>query len=181
MRVVLETQQLIGGSAAAVGLRVSPAIKQISAFTGAAAGSAGSFLCCGAVVDDPDLIKGGHAEDDLVEFGIVGNRVRMKDIARETKASCVAVDVDSFGTRCGISVVLQSGLDVLNEVVPEMPFPDNSRIVWRLRLELDQHVGPDSAGWYRGGRRPTARVSSAVLLSQAIARMFPLGRTATSW
>src|SRR5262249_38963273 len=39
-------------------------------------------------------------------------------------------------------IVRQSGIHVLNEVVPHMPLPDDPCAVWPLGFELDQHIGP---------------------------------------
>jgi hypothetical protein len=50
---VLQEQLLVGLGAAAVGLRVAPAVEQVAALAVAAAGAAGGLSGGGAVVDDP--------------------------------------------------------------------------------------------------------------------------------
>src|SRR5262249_24818043 len=52
------------------------------------------------------------------------------------------INVNPFGAAGGIVIVRQSGIHVLNEVVPHMPLPDDPCAVWPLGFELDQHIGP---------------------------------------
>src|SRR5262245_21785273 len=144
-RIMLESEELVLLSASPIGLRISPAVKQIASLAGTTAGAPRGFLRRGAVVDNPHFIEGRHAQDDLIELRIVVDGIGMEHISQKGAASRRAsIDVDPFGVCSGIRVVLESGIDVLNEMVPHMPFPDDPRPIWALGFELDQHVRPDA-------------------------------------
>ncbi len=55
----------------------------------------------------------------------------------------------------GIAVMGQVGIDVLNHVIPRVPLPDDTSAVWRLWLDLHDHVWPETG--FRDQLRTAAR------------------------
>ena len=75
------------------------------------------------MVDDVDLIQPVRTEDDLVEFGVVVERVAVRPV---TVAGDVAgVDVDPSRVFAEDTVVGQAWVGVLDHVIPQVPSPDD--------------------------------------------------------
>ncbi len=108
MGVVLGEELLVGLGAGPVGARVAPAIEQVAALAAAAAGVAGRLGRRRAVVDDPDLAERVHAHHDLVEVGVVGDRVEVGPVGiRSAAVARWAAALDfSFGVGLAISLDL---------------------------------------------------------------------------
>ena len=77
MHVVLGKQPLVGGRTGVIRLRIAPAIEQVAAFPATSPRVTSSFRDGGTVIDSPEFVEAQHAESDLVELGVVGNRVDM--------------------------------------------------------------------------------------------------------
>src|SRR5262249_10234222 len=78
--VVLREELLILLCAGAIGAGIAPAIEQIAAFAAAAANVAGGLRRGRAVIDDPEFAKFMDAHGNLIEIGIVRDRVEVRDI-----------------------------------------------------------------------------------------------------
>src|SRR5713226_567480 len=91
--VVLAKQRLLLLRSSRVRSGVAPAIEEIPALLPTPAGVAGSLLGGGAVVDDPDLVKAGGAEDNLIEVGIVGDRVHVQEVGANVALLSAGRDV----------------------------------------------------------------------------------------
>ncbi len=106
---------------------------------------AGGFSGSGAVVDDPDFPESGHAEEDLVEVGVVVDAIAMEPIGAFTERSGwgEVIDVDEFRVGGDIAVVGFCGVDVLDEVVPHAPFPYDGGGIGAGGLEFDDFFGPE--------------------------------------
>ena len=53
-----------------------------------------------------------------------------------------------------VTEVLGRRVVILDRAVPHVPLPHDSGTVWRLRFELDNHVGPQTGFRGQGGQAP---------------------------
>jgi len=145
--LVLEVEFFIAGVSSVVGLGVAPAVEEIAAVAVDATLVACRFLGGGAVVDDPDLVEVMGADEDLVELGVVIHGV---DIGPASAPVLVEVDVGEFRMLTDVVVVVFAGVEILDEVVPDVPFPDNVAAGWSGLVDLDEHIrvklGADAVG-----------------------------------
>ena len=81
------------------------------------------------MVEDVELVPIPGIQDELVEFGVVGDRIAMEPVATvgSTGESAAGhsgvVDVEPLDVVGWISVVRKVGRHVLDQVVPGVPFP----------------------------------------------------------
>ena len=75
MGIVLGEEPLIRLRAGAVGVGIAPAVEEVSPFAALSALVAGGLGGRRAVVDDPELAERADADHDLIELGVVGDRV----------------------------------------------------------------------------------------------------------
>ena len=139
LRVVLLDELLVAHRAATVGGGIAPAINEVAAFALLAAGVTGGFFRRGAVINDPNFVAATGAEHDLVERGIVVERVHV--VPKRGRGAAVAGDIHQFGMRGGIAVVGFGLVGVLDEMIPDVPFPDNLAAVRIDRLNFDDSIG----------------------------------------
>ena len=138
--VVLVEQALVSAVPAVVGLRISPAPNEV-------------VVELVIVPDDPDFVEGRDAHDDLarrVVEGEVIDRIHVQPVGR----------LGTFRAEVEVNLVLLVGNDpvvglgaveVLNEVVPGAPLPDNVGTALAVRLELDELVAPQFTPGEEGG------------------------------
>ena len=135
--LMLEVEFFIAGVSSIVGLGVAPAVQEIAAIAVDAALVACRFLSGCAVVDDPNLVEVMGAYENLVELGVVVHGV---DIGPARAPVLVEVDVGEFRMLADITVVIFTDVKILDEVVPDMPFPDNVTAGWSRLVDLDEHI-----------------------------------------
>ena len=102
------------------------------------------------MIDHPQLVEVGRAHDDLIEVGVIRHAVGVKEVAgwilgHAGGADPVAVDVDPLGMVRRIAVIGEVRIDILDQMIPCVPFPDDSRVIEPHRFEFDEHVGPKAA------------------------------------
>ena len=135
--LMLEVEFFIVGSSMVVGLGVAPAIEQISTVSAVATSVTSSLLGGRAVVNDPDLVEVMGANENLVELGVVIHGV---DIGPARAPILVEVDVGEFRMLADNTIVVFAGVEILYEVVPDMPFPDNVTTGWPGLVNLEEHI-----------------------------------------
>ena len=110
-------------------------------------------------------VEPGHAERDLVERGVVCDRVGVEEVGTEIRSGRTAehvaertealqrvvgearrwracVDVHELGMSGDAAVVGSRGVAVLEEMVPDVPLPDDLPAARRAWRDLEDHVGP---------------------------------------
>ena len=112
-----------GGAGAAVGLGGAPAVEQIAASPVLSTSMTLGLSRRGRVVDDPELAEVPRGEHDLIEVGVVGDRVDMVPVAG--RGERWVVEVDELGVIGDDAVVGLCRIEVLDEVIPGMPLPDD--------------------------------------------------------
>ncbi len=148
---MLVEELLPGAAAPVVGCRVAPSIEDVAATTGIAAGVPGRLLGCRTVVDDPELTEFPRRYDDLIEIGIVVDAVEVSPIGGHpagplpTWHIVQVCQLGMGGDPVRASPVRLRCVVLLNEMVPQVPFPDNlpARSCCVIGLHFDDHVGPD--------------------------------------
>ena len=106
------------------------------------------------MVNDPDFIEPPRTDGDLVELRIVVHGVGMHPVPTGgatgtstcTGADLCVVDVDAVGEVGGLAVVGQVGADILDEVVPCMPFPNDIASGWKRRCDFSDGLRPNGLG-----------------------------------
>src|SRR6266496_3152227 len=78
--VMLAKERLVLLRSARIRSRIAPAIEQVPAFLPAPTAVAGRLRRRRAVVDDPNFVKLRSAESDLIELGVVRDRVHVQQI-----------------------------------------------------------------------------------------------------
>ena len=68
----------------------------------------------------------------------------LRDLLRRHRrlAAVISIDVDELGVIRDRAVALQIRIEVLDQVIPGVPFPDDLRVVLAERLQLVDGVGP---------------------------------------
>ena len=94
------------------------------------------------MVDDPDFPEVVHAEDDLIEFGAVVDRVGVIPVG---PAVHHVVEIDQLGMVGHDAVVFLGEIVVLDQVVPSLPLPDDVAGGGPGGLDFDDAVGPQLA------------------------------------
>ena len=130
---------LVAHRAATVGGGIAPAINEVAAFALLAAGVTGCFFHRGAVINDPNFVAATGAEHDLVERRIVVERVHV--IPKRGRGAAVAGDIHQFGMRSGFAVAGFGLVGVLDEMIPDVPLPNNPAAVRIDRLNFDDSIG----------------------------------------
>src|SRR5262245_2436439 len=80
VRIVLSEQTTIGSPSCPIRLRIAPAIEQVASLAGSSPRAPRGLHRGRAVIDDPDLAEIAEADDDLVEVGVVGDRVEVRPV-----------------------------------------------------------------------------------------------------
>ena len=80
MGVVLGKKPLVRACAGPIRPWITPPIEKIAPLAAAPAAVARGFSRRRAVIDDPDFVERVHGQHDLVEFSIVGDRIRVSPI-----------------------------------------------------------------------------------------------------
>ena len=127
---------------------------------------AGGLRGRGAVVEDPDFVEPGGAHGDLIEFGVVGDRVHVQEVGPEVALFraggdvterletrqfrgvnlgrfAVTIDVDQLRMFGGHSKTCLLRIVSLDEMIPHVPLPHNASIIGAPRLDLEDHVRPE--------------------------------------
>ncbi len=168
VRIVLGEELLIGDRPRPVDAGIAPAVEQVAAFAALAAGVTGRLGRRGAVVEDPDLAEIVNAHQNLVKLGVIGHGVevvpvRVDPLGPARRRTDVpdrlqlieavflghdgghgildVVDVNELGVGGHIAEIGLRRIMVLDQVVPEVPFPDDVAGGFSGRLDLDERVG----------------------------------------
>src|SRR5437763_1639777 len=119
-RIVLAEELLIGARAAAISERIAPTIEQVAALAIAAAGLAGRLLVLSAVV-----------------AGNVSQRSQPRRLLPSDAAvALLEVDVKPVGMIGDDAVIRLFGIDILNQVIPQVPLPRDFAVMRRPWLDL---------------------------------------------
>ena len=175
MGIMLQVEDSVVCIPATVGFRISPAIQQVPG------GSSGVFRR-GAVIDDIKLIPIARIQNEVIQLGIVSDRIAMEPISslrtsRKSAAVHLAVvDVEARDVDCRVAKAWQSGVHVLNEVVPSVPLPHDLPAIASFGLDFIQHRRPERSR----DCRPAKDACKGLMYSQHRKMMLPLGRKATS-
>ena len=112
------------------------------------------FLRGGAMIDDPNLVEVMSAHENLVEFRVVIHGVHMNPVTAEVFTE---VDVDEFRCLTDVAEVVFAGVEILDEMIPEVPFPDNLTARWSCLMDLDEAIRAEIIA---KGVRVTSRLDS---------------------
>ena len=134
---------LLGGSPRIVCLRVAPAVEDVTAEATVSARVAGSFRGRCAVIDYPDLTEAAHGKQNLIQIGVVVDRIGVIPIG--TTLTRGVVDVDQFRMIGHHTVVGLCGIIVLYEMVPGVPLPNDIASRNTHRFDFDDVVRPQFA------------------------------------
>ncbi len=134
---MLEVEFFIAGISSVVGLGVAPAVEKIATVAVPASFVACCFFRCRAMVENPDLVEVMGADEDLVELGVV---VYGGEIRPALAPVLVEVDIGEFRMLAHIAVIALEGVEILDEVVPDVPFPDDVATRRSGLVDLDEHV-----------------------------------------
>ena len=137
MAVVLVKQLLVLLGAHVVGLRVSPTPQQLSWREV-------------VVVNDPQFVEGGDAEQEVFEVGVVVDGVDVQPIAG-LAAWRAEVDVNLVHVVGDHAEVALVGVVILNQVVPGMPFPNHVCAAVSIGGQLQDHLRPQAFFWHQRG------------------------------
>ena len=118
MGIVLGEEPLIGLRAGAVGDRVAPAVEEVASFAALSTGVGGGLGGCRAVVDDPELTERADADHDLIELGVVGNRVAVGPVGDDPAVAPRRRVADVADALEPVHVPLLLGLVLLRGVLP---------------------------------------------------------------
>ena len=88
--IVLVEQPLIHFRAVAIGTRIAPSVKQVAPLATAAPLVTGGLGGRRAVVNDPELAECMNADHDLVELGVVGDRIEVGPVGIRIRPAAVA-------------------------------------------------------------------------------------------
>jgi hypothetical protein len=146
---MLPGEDLVLGRAGAVGLRIAPAIEDPPAFAAAPARTRLGFGRRRGVVEDPDLAEVPHRDRDLIEVGVVGERVGMGPIA--VAVHRVPVEVSAARMLRDVAEVRLVRVEVLDEVIPNAPFPHDLATARAGRRDFDDRVDHEIAVGEFGG------------------------------
>ena len=135
--LMLEVEFFIASISSIICLGITPAVKEITTVTILSTLVTCCLLRGGAMVDDPDLVEVMGADEDLVELGVVVHGV---DIGPARAPVLVEVDVGKFRMLADNAVVVFTGVEILDEMVPDMPFPDDCSAGWTGRLNFNDMV-----------------------------------------
>src|SRR4051812_27110162 len=140
--IVLAVQPLIVCCSRTINPRISPSIQQVSAFAALAPCVSGSFTRGSSMVKNPDLAEVAKTHEYLIEIGVIRNRIEMRPVRIGTlPCNHVVIDVDSLRMRPNLAKVVLVFVDILDEVIPEMPFPDNFSAGLPHRLDFNEAIG----------------------------------------
>jgi len=139
-RAVLTEEHLIADRAGVVGRRVAPAIEEVTALASRTTSVAGRFSRRGAVIDDPDLILTVGAEQHQVVDRVVVHRVHVVPVVGLVRKGRV-VHVDQLGVIGHHAEVGLAGIEILDQVIPDVPFPDDRTGRRTGGLDLDDVIG----------------------------------------
>src|SRR5262249_55973757 len=130
------------------------------------AGPPGSLFRGCSVVEDPDLTEVAQAHEYLIEIRVVGHSVEMRPVwIRALSRDCVEIKVDTFRMSCYVAVVRFLFVVVLDQVIPQVPFPNDFPAGLAQRLDLDEAVGLNLSAFH--ARRNSScrdRLSRSLLL-----------------
>ncbi len=121
---------------------ISPSEKKVSAFSRIATGVGRSLLFCGAVIDDPELTKERYTQNNLVEFGIIVNGICMKPV-HQTCRSLRKVYVNELWMVLNHPIVCFCRIEVLNQMIPHTPLPDDLCAVRIYGLYFNNSLRPN--------------------------------------
>jgi len=153
---VLTEELLIGGVTRTVVLWVPPAKQEIAPSLAIATRVPGSFSGRRAVVDDPHLIQGRRAHQDLIELLVVVDRVHVDPVRPGVASS--RIDVHELRVVGNDAKIVFRRVEILDQVVPQVPLPnDGSRRRSRL-LDLDNVLWPQRVVSLGEDPRPDAVV-----------------------
>lgn len=140
--LVLEIQFLIRSGSSIIRLRVTPAVDEIAAVTIYSSSVACGFFCGRTMVDNPDFVTVMGTEEDLVSLGVVidGVHVGPTDVP-----PIVAVDVGKLWMISDDAVVVFGRIEVLDHVIPDIPFPDDVPTGGSSLVDLDDKIGVEIA------------------------------------
>ena len=136
--VVLVEQALVRAVPAVVGRRIAPAVDDVPVEEA-------------TVPDDPDFVEGRDAHDDLVDVGVgpIVDGVHVEPVGGLVAERAV-VEVDAALVVGHDAEVGLGAVEVLDEVVPGAPFPDDVRAAHAVGLKLDELVTPQLAAGEQG-------------------------------
>ena len=138
---MLFEQHLVVFGARVVGLGVAPAVHQVAAQAAVAARVRRCFGGGGAVIEYPQLATAADAEHDLVQIRVVVDRVHMVPERVDLPAALDrTVRIDQFRVIRDHAVVVLGGVEVLDQVVPDVPLPDDVAAAAARGRDLDDGV-----------------------------------------
>ena len=125
----------------AVGPGVAPAVEEVAAAARSAAARGGRLRARRRVIDHPDLMEVMGAEDDLIELWVVADAVEVVPIRELRPRDVDEVEIDPLRPRADVGEVRRVGVEVLDQVIPDVPLPDD-RV--GAGVDLDHRVGPET-------------------------------------
>ena len=143
-RIVLPKELLVGFCPRPVGNRVSPTVEQISTLPPPTASRRSCLRRCRAVIDDPNLVLNGRADQDPVVKRVVVDAVHVIEL-RQVQPRRI-VDVQTLRVVGDDSVVGEARIEVLDQVIPDMPLPDDPARRRSGRLHFDDRIGLEQSG-----------------------------------
>ena len=151
---VLLPEHLVGLRAEFVLDGIAPAVKQVAAFAVASAGMTGGLGSGGAVVNDPDFAVAPATDQDLVKLRMVVNPVEM--VPELLVLSGRGIGIDEADVVADDTVVILGRIVILDEVLPDMPLPDDIAAIGPGWLNFIDGVGEHETAV--GGNRAHAQV-----------------------
>ena len=136
---MLSVEPSISGQTRIVVLRIPPPIEQITAHPLGSATVTGRLGASSTVVDHPDLIDGPHTDDNLIQLGVVIDRVAMEPVGTLVSDR---VDISQFRMVGHNAEVLLGGIEILNQMIPRMPLPDDFARTRTRLSHLDDVIRP---------------------------------------
>ena len=97
-----------------------------------------SLLRRGAVVNEPYLVATAGTQHDLVQFRIVIERIHV--VPERGRGTTVAGHIHQFRMPGRVPMVWLGRVEILHQMVPDVPFPDNPPPFRRGRLDLHHGI-----------------------------------------
>ncbi|MBK7555849.1 MAG: hypothetical protein IPI55_14945 [Flavobacteriales bacterium] len=125
-RAMIEEEILISRCAMIIANWITPPVQEVPTLSGSAPNVSGGLSARRTMIDDPYLVQEWNAQHDLIQMGIVVDRVGMEPIG-VVVVGRNEVDIQQFRMVDDCSVVQSQWIEVLYHVVPHMPLPTPPR------------------------------------------------------
>ena len=143
MRAVGPEEALIGDGSPLVCAGIAPAVEQVAPHAAVPPGMPRGLLCACGVIDNPNLAEVADRDHNLVQYGVVVQRIPMEpsSIAGTVapRRGEVEIDVYAFRVVGDHAVVGLLRIEVLNEVVERRPSPDDLAVLRACWANFDDN------------------------------------------